>query len=383
MSNRRLALLGVAVGAIVLWLVPVAGQAPGGAAPKTPWGVPDLQGIWDDNEVTPFERDKAFGTREFLTDQERKDRASTRVREIEENKGRDRRDASAERDVAGAYNAIWQGVQLTTIGKRTSAVIDPPDGRLPPLTAAVQKSNKEYRDFQLELLRSTDTCKRKLVACRDGKYDPTPTPRRHDVPPVYNLERINRSDNVEDNAGGVRCLGGQLPAFGALQRIVQSPEAVSVYYDQGQGGGFSRLIPISNQPHVPETVRMRYGDARGKWEGDTLVVDITNFTQKTNFRGSRQNLHLIERYRRVDANTLEYKITVDDPTTWTRPWTAVIEMYKQDEKKNEIYQQTCHEGNYGLLGIMANFRAIDLAFAEGRRGDPLFEDNASPGGGGD
>jgi hypothetical protein len=299
------------------------------------------------------------------------------------NKGRDRRDASAERDVAGAYNAIWQGVPLMTIGKRTSSVIDPPDGRVPARTAEAEKRVLDYRQFQLELIRSTDTCKRKLAGCRDGKYDPTPSPKRNELPPVYNLDRINRSNNPEDNAAGVRCLGNQLPAFGALQRIVQSPDGVGIFYDIGQGGGFARSIPISNAPHVPQTVRMRYGDARGKWEGDTLVVDITNFTQKTDYRGSRENLHLIERYTRLNPTTLEYKMTAEDPTTWTKPWTAVIELAKQDEKANEIYQQTCHEGNYGLLGIMANFRAIDLAFAEGRRGDPLFEDNATGGGGDD
>jgi hypothetical protein len=382
MSHRRLALFGVVLGAIALWLVPAAGQAPGGA-PKTPWGAPDLQGIWDDEEVTPFERDKAFGTREFLTDEERKQRASTRLRDVEENKGRDRRDASAERDVAGAYNAIWQGEQVLAIGRRTSQVVDPPDGRVPPLTPAAAKMAKDYRDFQLELLRSTDTCKRKLVACRDGKYDPRPTPRKDEIPPVYNLQRINRSDNPEDNSINTRCLGNQLPLLGALQRIVQSPDGLAVYYDQGQGQGFSRVIPISNVPHVSSTGRMRYGDARGRWDGDTLVVDLTNFTQKTEYRGSRENLHMIERYRRLDPKTLEYRVTFEDPTTWTKPWTAVVDMYMQDEKANQIYQQTCHEGNYGIVGIMANFRAIDLAFAEGRRPDPLFEDNASPGGGGD
>jgi hypothetical protein len=382
MSNRRLALLGVAAGAIALWLAPVAGQAPAGSL-KTAWGAPDLQGIWQNTVATPFERDKALGTREFLTDAEVKEKTDAAIARLELNKGRDRRDASAERDVAGAYNAIWQGIPVTQVGKRTSSVIDPPDGRLPPRTPAAEKRIADMRAFQLELLRSTDSCKRRINACRDGKYDPTPTPKRNDLPPMYNLERMNRSNDPEDNAAGVRCLGNQLPAFGALQRIVQSPDGVGIFYDIGQGGGFSRSIPITNQPHLPQTVRMRYGDARGKWEGDTLVVDITNFTQKTDYRGSRENLHLVERYKRLNANTLEYKMTVEDPTTWTKPWTAVVEMARQDERKNEIYQQTCHEGNYGLLGIMANFRAIDLAFAEGRRGDPLFEDNASGGGGED
>ena len=149
----------------------------------------------------------------------------------------------------------------------------------------------------------------------------------------------------------------------------------------GQGQGFSRVIPISTTPHVPSSVRQWFGDARGHWEGNTLVVDITNFTHKTDFRGSRENLHLIERYTRAGANTLTYQVTVDDPTTWTKPWTAVVELAKQDEKANEVYQQTCHEGNYGLTGILSNTRAVEKAFAEGKGPDPATQDNATGGGG--
>jgi hypothetical protein len=377
-------MIGVAGGVLALWLVPVAGQAPAGAL-KTSWGASDLQGIWENEVLIPFERDKQFGTREFLTAEEIKERTEARLKQLESNKGRDRRDASAERDVAGAYNAIWQGEQIATVGRRTSMVVDPPDGRIPPLTPEAAKRAKDYREFQLALIQATDTCKRRLNACRDGKYVPTPSARRNDLPPIYNLARINRSDNPEDNATGVRCLGNQLPQIGNLmtQQIVQSPDAVTVFYNIGQGQGFSRVIPITNRPHVDSSVRMRYGDARGRWEGDTLVVDITNFTKKTDFRGSRENLHLIERYKRLNPTTLEYRVTVEDPTTWTRSWTAVADLTKQSDRKNEMYQQTCHEGNYGLTGIMSNFRAIELAFAEGRRGDPAFEDNASGGGGED
>jgi hypothetical protein len=359
--------------------VRIAGQ--GGL--KTAWGAPDLQGIWENTVVTPLERAKDLGTREFLTPQEIADKEKALAKQQTENKGRDRRDASAERDVAGAYNAIWQGVPRTQIGKRTSEVIDPPDGRIPALTPQAAAREKAYRDYQLALLQATDTCKRKLQGCRDGQYVATPSPRRNEMPPVYNLQRINRGDGPEDNAAGVRCLGGQLPAIGALQRIVQSADGVGIFYDIGQGGGFSRAIPITNTPHLPSTVRQLYGDARGHWEGDTLVVDITNFTSHTEFRGSRENLHLIERYRRIDANTLEYKVTMDDPTTWTKPWTAIVEMTRGDEKANQVYQQTCHEGNYGQTGILANFRATEAAYAEGRGSDPALQDNATGGGGED
>jgi hypothetical protein len=212
---------------------------------------------------------------------------------------------------------------------------------------------------------------------------PASAEERAKNPPVYNLDRMNRADGPEDNAIGVRCMGNQLPQLGALQRIVQSPDAVGIFYDIGQGGGFSRIIPISNAPHLPPSVREQYGDARARWEGDTLVVDVVNFTQKTEFHGSRENLHLTERFRRLDADTLEYKVTMEDPTTWTKPWTAVVELTKGDEKANQIYQQTCHEGNYGLTGILANTRAAEKLFKEGKGANPATMDISTGGGEGE
>jgi hypothetical protein len=155
---------------------------------------------------------------------------------------------------------------------------------------------------------------------------------------------------------------------------------VAIYYDIGQGQGFSRIIPVNGSAHLPSHIRLRHGDARGRWEGDTLVVDITNFTQKTDFRGSRENLHLIERYRRVDANSLTFQVTMEDPTTWTKPWTAVQDLTRNSEKENMVYEAGCHEGNYGLLGMLANTRAAEKAFAEGRGPDPATQDNATGGG---
>jgi hypothetical protein len=220
-----------------------------------------------------------------------------------------------------------------------------------------------------------------LQGSSGGRPGPV-SPRKNQPPPEYNLERMNRADGPEDRAGGERCLGGGMPSIGALQRIVQSPDSVEIFYDIGQGGGYSRVIPITNMPHLPSNIRQYFGDARGHWEGDTLVVDITNFTNRTNFRGSRENKHLIERYTRKDANTLVYQVTVEDPTTWTRPWTAIVEMTKNDEKPNFIFEQTCHEGNYGLLGMLANTRAAEKLFKEGKGKDPALMDLATGGGGG-
>jgi hypothetical protein len=212
------------------------------------------------------------------------------------------------------------------------------------------------------------------------------SPRRSEPSPDYNLDRINRSDGPEDRGGPERCFGFFLPVlldsgtFGGVARIVQSPVAVGINYDIGQGQGFSRIIPITDRPHLPKQIRERYGDSRGHWEGDTLVVDVTNFTQKTDFHGSRQNLHLIERYRRIDANTLSFQVTIEDPATFTGPWTALQELTKNRDQKNQVSEGGCHEGNYGMIGMLANTRTAEKAFAEGRGPDPATQDNATGGG---
>jgi hypothetical protein len=160
-------------------------------------------------------------------------------------------------------------------------------------------------------------------------------------------------------------------------RIVESPVSVDIYYDYGQGTGFNRPIPISNGPHLPQNIRQYWGDSIAHWEGDTLVVDVTNFSQKTDFHGSRQNLHLIERYKRVDPKTLQVTITAEDPTTWVKPFTFVEELKKNADKPNMVYEGGCHEGNYGLLDMLASTRAAEKAFSEGKGPDPATEDNAN------
>jgi hypothetical protein len=177
-----------------------------------------------------------------------------------------------------------------------------------------------------------------------------------------------------------RCLGQPFPDFSGFRRIVQSPGSIAIFYDVGQGQGWQRVIPTTATSHLPPNVREWHGDSRGHWEGNTLVVDVTNFSPKADFRGARENLHLVERWTRLDAKTLEYVVTIDDPTTWTKPWTVKQEMNKQDEQANRIYTEPrCHEGNYGLAGMLANSRAEELAFTEGRGPDPATRDNASGG----
>ena len=146
---------------------------------------------------------------------------------------------------------------------------------------------------------------------------------------------MNRADGPEDRSLTERCLGSTLPNLGERDyfQIGQSPGYVTIYYEHGQGGGGNRIIPVDGSSHLPGSLRLWLGDARGRWEGDTLIVDTTNFTAKTNSRGSRENLHLVERFRRVDANTLDFEITIEDPTTWTRPWTVVNTFTKNDDRE--------------------------------------------------
>ena len=176
-----------------------------------------------------------------------------------------------------------------------------------------------------------------------------------------------------------------LPDFGGntgfFLQIVQSPETVSIFYDTGQGQGWQRIIPVTKNPHLPSGVRQWWGDSRGHWEGKTLVVDVTNFSPKTYFQGSQENLHLIERWTRLDADTIEYAVKIEDPTTWTRPWTVKEELNKQSDQANRIYKEPrCHEGNYGLPALLAGARAGERAFAQGRGPDPATVCTAGCGG---
>jgi len=169
-----------------------------------------------------------------------------------------------------------------------------------------------------------------------------------------------------------------LPAFGGriYHRIVQSPGYVALYYEPSGHSGANRVIPVGEARYVPlpQHVRQYLGDPRGRWEGNTLVIETTNFTDKTDYQGSRENLHLIERFTRIDADTIRYEVTVQDPTTWTKPWTIRADMAKQNEYENRLYEPACHEGNYAMIGILSSIRAQEFAFAEGRGPDPAIQD---------
>jgi hypothetical protein len=159
---------------------------------------------------------------------------------------------------------------------------------------------------------------------------------------------------------------------------VQTPGGISIFYDVGQGQGWQRNIVMDGSPHLPSSIRQWFGDSRGHWEGNTLVVDVTNFSPKTDFQGSRENLHLVERWTRTGPKSLAYEVTIEDPTVWTRPWTVKQEFSRQSDEENRFYPEPrCVEGNYGLPGLLHGRRVEDAAFAQGRGPDPATKDNVT------
>jgi len=169
-------------------------------------------------------------------------------------------------------------------------------------------------------------------------------------------------------------MSGALPDFGGFRRIVQSRGQLAIFYDVGQGQGWQRIIPVTAAPHLPANVRQWWGDSRGRWDGKTLVVDVTNFSPKSNYLGAHENLHLVERWTRLDAETLEYAVTIEDSTVWTRPWTVKLELKRQSDKANRLYSEPrCHEGNYGMPALLAGARADERAFAKRTGPDPATQ----------
>jgi len=302
------------------------------AAPslRTPWGDPDLQGTWFVMYDVPLERSAANAGKEFLTDEEVA--AADKKKGLDP--GRNARSAGAQ-DVSGAYNAVFNSILKT--GKRTSMVIDPPDGKIPPLVAGAQGAG------------------------RAGGRGGAPAGAGGRGPGGAN-------DNPEFIAQSPRCLGVPMPflplntafAQGTVMQIVQSPKSMAIYMEDDHAGGGNRAIFMDGRPHAPSNLKFYLGDSRGHWEGDTLVIETTNFSQ--GFRGSNiETYKMTERIRRVDANNLRREITFEDPKTWTKPWTVLIEMGKSDDHRHMIFDSACHEGNYGMTGILAGARAEEKA----------------------
>jgi hypothetical protein len=313
---------------------PKPGLPKPGPAPRTAWGEPDLQGTWFVMENVPFERSAANANKPFLTDEE----VAAADKQKAVDPGRNARSAG-ESDVSGAYNAVFNSVLRTS--KRTSMIIDPPDGKIPPLTPEAQQ--------------------RQGGGSRGGRgFGGIPGGGRG------NAATIN--DNPETVAQSPRCLGVQMPflatnplfAQGTVMQIVQGPKSVGIYMEDDHAGGGNRVIFLDGRSHAPASVKSVLGDSRGKWEGNTLVVETTNFAQ--GFRGSNPDSYrMIEKFTRVDSNDLRREITFIDEKTWTRPWTIMIEMGKTDDRRHMIFDSACHEGNYGLTGILVGARREEQA----------------------
>ena len=323
MKGRCLSVLLTVTVIVALASVPAAGQGATATpdtstAPRTTWGDPDLQGVWDFRTITPMERPSELAGKEVLTDEE----AAEFTQETLRRRDHDRppREGSP-----GTYNQFWwdYGTELTD-DNRTSLIVDPPDGRVPPLTPDAQE--------------------------RAG----TRSAYRRDHP----------ADSWEDRSVAERCILGfnsgppmRPSAYNNNVQLFQVPGYVVVLNEMVHD---ARIVPLDGRPHLAQDVGQWHGDSRGRWEGDTLVVDTRNFTHKTSFRGSTENLRLVERFTRVDADTLLYEFTVDDHTVFGSPWTAAVPMTKSPVP---MYEYACHEGNYGMEGILAGHRADELAAA--------------------
>ena len=314
---------------------PAANALPkAGPAPRTPWGTPDLQGSWFVMENVPLQRATNV-TKALLTDEE----VAALDQRNSANVGRNARAAEGtNQDVAGAYNAVFNSILKTS--KRTSMIIDPPDGRI-PVNPAAQGGGRGGRGGGAPAAGA---------GARGGRGNP--------------------NDNPETTAQNPRCLGVAatfLPintafAQGTVMQIVQSPKSMAIYMEDDHAGGGNRVIYIDNRPHLPANIRTYLGDSRAHWEGDALVVETTNFTQ--GFQGaSADTFKMTERFTRVDSNNLRREITFSEsvPQAWTRPWTILIEMGKTSDSKHMIFDSACHEGNYGLTGILVGARKEEQA----------------------
>ena len=321
----------------------IAGQAPSArvqanapaakayVAPRTPDGHPDLQGVWANNDATPLERPKQLEGRKFLTDAEV---AVLKRRAAELFNGET--DAAfgdsvylavlkeatdfKSTDKTGNYNHFW--IVEREFDNRTALITDPPDGRIPELTPQAkqrQAADAEYR-------------------------------------------RLHPADGPEDLPLSHRCVTFGVPRLGAgynsYFQIFQARDHVAIGQETIHD---VRLIPLDGRPHVDSSVRQWHGDPRGHWEGDTLVVETTNFSEKSRFQGlSMENMRVVERYTRIGPKTIQWEVTINDPSNWTKPWTATLLLRSSPDP---IYEMACHEGNDGLVGALSGQRVLEKAAA--------------------
>ena len=326
MRHRVLASMCVVAGVVSLSALPVAAQT----APRTVWGQPDLRGIWDFRTITPLQRPESLAEQEFLTEEEA---ANLEQEVLDRNADLANRPAlrtevteSVDRGADGApgfYNNFWLDRGTRAVGtRRTSLIIDPPNGRIPDLTASGQRTADARRAYRQE----------------------------------------HPADSWVDRSAYDRCIlgfnaGPPITPGGYNQNLhlFQTPDHVVLVTEMVHT---VRVVPLDGRPALSDGVRQWSGDSRGHWEGETLVVETSNFNDQRGWRGSTTNMKLVERYTRVDADTLDYEFTVIDPETWTSSWTASIPMRRS---LNPMYEYACHEGNHSMDGILAGRRAEERA----------------------
>lgn len=296
-------------------MIVLVAPIPVSAQTLTPWGDPDLQGVWTNQTPVPLERPRALAGKAFFTDEESAEFEKTALKRL---LGL----VAAEVPLSGELNEVWletsKGKGLPS--RRTSLVIDPPDGKIPYTTEGRQR------------------------------WDAVPTQER------AVLGRLLAANGPEDRTEAERCLttGGVFipnPFYNNYHQIVQTEGHVAILTEMMHE---VRIIPLDGRPHVGAGIRQWLGDSRGRWEGQTLVVETTNFNDKRLFRGATKHLRLVERFTRLDADTITYQLTVTDPATFATPWTLESALRKAD---GLLYEVACHEGNYGLAGILSGARA--------------------------
>jgi hypothetical protein len=295
-----------------------AAEKPAFKAPRTSWGDPDLQGVWDYRTITPLERRAELGDREFYTDEE-----------IAQLEGRAARRMDQAPDPNAPANLV-HAEYLTDPGRRvdpshrTSLIVDPPNGKIPPLTEAAQARQEQARA---------------TASTRTG----------------------GRADSYRDRTLLERCITRGLPGailpglYNNNIRITQAPGYVAIVHEMVHE---TRIVPLDGGPF--SGTRGYMGESHGHWDGETLVVETRNFDGKVAFRGSRENLRMTERYTKVAPDSIDFRVTFEDGTQWTQPWTAAFFMRPAE---GELYEYACHEGNYGLRNILENARDEEKAAA--------------------
>ena len=301
-------------------------------APRTAWGAPDLQGVWDFRTITPLERPEELGDKAFLTEEEAANLEQEVVDRNNELAAREARRTSVtesvdrgEQGAPGFYNNFWLDRGTSTVGtRRTSLIVDPPNGRLPEMSPAGRERTEARQEYR----------------------------REHPADSWLDRSAFDRCI-LGFNAGPPITPGG----YNQNLQVFQTPDHVVLITEMVHT---VRVVPLDGRPPLRDDVRQWSGDSRGRWDGDTLVIETSHFNDQRRWRGTTPGMTLVERLTRVDADTLAYEYTVNDPETWARPWTASIPMRRSDEP---LYEYACHEGNYSMPGILGGHRADEAADA--------------------